>query len=296
MVPAPACSSRHKVDCVQTNDPRKCIWLHGRCLSPTSKKYPQTSQASPETHKQMPPKKSSPKKSSPKKSSPKGVPTIVSSISCHEDLQAKKPLSPPAVLLSYANAEWRVGKQLGKSGKEGTVYLVTRTGDNNNYAMKEFKKTKSIKTFNNEVEYQRRAANVCAAPRVVDVISSKPPRLIMDMTHRTIQDVLDAQCGNLTDEQQWNIVRLCQRLDNAKVYQNDPNPLNLMETFNGDFVWIDYGYATTIDTKKHGSKPNTRALNTLLHGAMQGLVPRKIYKGNYSILQTAIDGAKKENI
>ena len=62
------------------------------------------------------------------------------------------------------------------------------------------------------------------------MISSNPPRLVIDMMQRTIQDVLDAQGGNLTDEQQWNIVGICQRLDDAKAYQNDPNPLNLIQT------------------------------------------------------------------
>ena len=62
---------------------------------------------------------------------------------------------------------------------------------------------------------------------------------------------------------------------------------------DGKFLWIDYGMTTDIKTAKHGAKPNTRALKSLLHGGMQGLVTRKIWKGEYELFTAAIEGAKK---
>jgi hypothetical protein len=56
----------------------------------------------------------------------------------------------------------------------------------------------------------------------------------------------------------------------------------------GSFLWIDYGMTRDIDPKKHGANPNTRALKQLLHGGMQGLVTRKIWKGEHALITAAI--------
>lgn len=228
-----------------------------------------------------PPKEKKAQKTKPKAPKPptkKSPPKESSSVKC------------PVTELSSG---WRTVRQLGKPGKEGTVYEVTHDEVDGCCAMKEFKPKKALSTFNKEVHYQRQAAEAGAAPAVRGVITTKPVRLIMDAMSRTISETLQAQGGALTPAQQKDILELCSRLDTAGVYHNDPNPLNLMEGPDGKFLFIDYGFSTDINPSKHGLKPNTRALGTLLHGGMQGLVTRKIWTGEYAMITAATKGAAK---
>jgi len=195
--------------------------------------------------------------------------------------------------VSELNSGWRIVRQLGKPGKEGTVYEVEHDDIDVRCAMKEFKPKKALSTFKKQVHYQRLAAEAGAAPAVRGVITSKPVRLVMEAMSRTISETLQSQGGSLTPVQQKDIVDLCGRMDTAGIYHNDPNPLNLMEGPDGKFLFIDYGFSTDINPSKHGLKPNTRALGTLLHGGMQGLVTRKIWTGEHEMITAAVKGAAK---
>jgi len=189
------------------------------------------------------------------------------------------------------NTGWVKERQLGESGKEGTVYEVKHEAAER-CAMKEFKAKKATSTFLKEVQFQRDAALVGAAPAVRGVMRN-PPRLVMEPMVRTLQQVLESQHGSLTPAQQKDLIQLCGRLDGAGIYHNDPNPLNLMEDCDGKFKWIDYGMSKAIDVSKNGRKPNTRALHAMLHGGMQGLVSRKVWTGDHSLLTKAIEGSQK---
>ena len=103
-----------------------------------------------------------------------------------------------------------------------------------------------------------------------------PPRIVMEMMKRTIEQVIKDQNGILTNDQQNDIISLCKKMDKHNIYHCDPNPLNLMEGFDGKFKWIDYGMSKDICVKKHTSNPNLKALKYVFYSGMQGLVTKKI--------------------
>lgn len=171
--------------------------------------------------------------------------------------------------------KWIVKDRLGAEGKEGVVYEVV-DGTGRQCAMKQFKPAKSRKTFDREVRMQRLAHAVGAAPEVVDSIHSTPLRLVMEKMDETVVACIRRQGGTLTEQQQVDIVRVHDRLDQAGIYHNDPNPLNLMCQYlpNGTTRWllIDYGFAKKIDPSKHGARPNREAIDWLLNASFQGLL------------------------
>jgi len=224
------------------------------------------------TSKEATPTKAAPKKNTPKKAAPKKSPVKMK--------QGRKD-------------RWKVIRQLGESGKEGTVYEVKDNETGKHCAMKEFKANKAQAPFKKEAKWQQLASEVEAGPAVLDVLPGAPPRMVMEAMSRTIQEVLTAQKGSLTQAQQEDIVALCGRLDEAMIYHNDANPLNLMEGKDGKFKWIDYGMSKEINVKNNGLRPNTRALKAMLHSGMQGLVSRKIWTGDYALIKAAYEGAEK---
>jgi len=151
----------------------------------------------------------------------------------------------------------------GKKGKEGTTFVAIGNSGKE-YAIKLFKATKSSAKLSNEAEYQKLAAEHGISPRVfaVNVIHKY---IIMEKLEETIVDYMRRkypETGStkpLTNEQQLRIIEICEKLDNAKVVQNDGNPLNLMLNKNGKIMVIDFGYAKAIDKKvlqKRGPEPN----------------------------------------
>ena len=183
---------------------------------------------------------------------------------------------------------WKKDKQIGESGKEGTCYRVINKLTNEEFAMKEFKPKKSIKKFDSEVSYQRKAGELGIGPKVIDIMYN-PPRIVMEMMNRTIEKVIKDQNGILKEDQQNDIISLCKKFDENNIYHCDPNPLNLMEGIDGKFKWIDYGMSIDINIKKHTSNPNLKALKTVFYSVMQGLITRKIIcEDNISIINKQI--------
>ena len=196
--------------------------------------------------------------------------------SIHHCMNARA-CSPPAPLSPCT--------RVGREGKEGTVYIVRYR--HRIAAMKQFRPRKSMRRVHQEARMQRAAAVRKCAPKVYAVLSS-PPRIVMELMSRTLPEVLHAQHGTLDVAQQESIVALCQRLDCAGIYQNDPNPLNLMQNSRGQFVWIDYGFAKGTNAKH--CEPNLRSLQTLLWGGVQGVVARGMMSRSFaqgSILERA---------
>ena len=187
-----------------------------------------------------------------------------------ETEKPKKPKKP-----DESENIWKKQEQLGQSGKEGTCYKVINNLTNKEFAMKEFKPKKSHKKFDLEVSYQRKAGELGIGPKVIDVIYD-PPRIVMEMMNRTIEQVIKDQNGILTEDQQNDIISLCKKMDKNNIYHCDPNPLNLMEGFDGKFRWIDYGMSKDINIKKHTNNPNLKALKYCFYSGMQGLVTKKV--------------------
>ena len=165
---------------------------------------------------------------------------------------------------------------MGKSGKEGTTYEVKNKKNGKIYAMKEFKKKKSIKKFKNEIDMQIKAGKL--APTVIDFCETSPPRIVMEKMIMTLPELIKSQYGKLTSKQQKNLIKLSKNMDKKKIYHNDPNPLNIMIDEKGNFRYIDYGMSKYFDKKLKNDNPNLIALKTIFFGGMQGLTTRKIIK------------------
>ena len=143
--------------------------------------------------------------------------------------------------------EWRSIGRSGEVGKEGEVFLVRREGgDQTVFALKQFKSNKSLAAVHKEARLQAQAATEGAAPRVVAVLETKKPAIVMERMDRTVKDVCKAQGNKLTAEQQWGILCAVERMDKSGIVHNDSNPLNLMiegSGPNGKWKFVDFGMA-----------------------------------------------------
>ena len=178
-------------------------------------------------------------------------------------------------------------KQLGQTGKEGTIYLVKI--DDNEYAQKTFKKKKSAANIKREVDFQIKAAEVDVAPKVIDV-NLKNKSITMEKMDKTVLEVLKDQDGVLTDDQQIKIVKLYEKLDKIGILHNDANPLNLM--IKGD-EWrlIDYGMTKKIG-KTHKENPNLTICLRFLLNSFKGINNKKHMKVPPQILLDALEKKK----
>ena len=121
------------------------------------------------------------------------------------------------------------------------------------------------------------------------------------MMGQTLQQYIQEQPGQvLSVQDQYKLIAMSIRLDQAGIYHNDPNPLNYMVT-DGEFYYIDFGMTILIKNVKSklpSAKyyPNLGALGTVLNGGMQGLVTRKILKGGYDIIEEYVKLKKDMNL
>lgn len=129
--------------------------------------------------------------------------------------------------------------QIGKPGKEGTVYLVT--DGKSKYAMKTFRKKKSPNTLEREAYFQYLASKEGISPEIIEY-NPQEKYIVMELLNRTLIDVVKEQNDKLTLQQQKQIIELYKKLDKIGIMLNDANPLNIMEK-NGTFYMIDYGFA-----------------------------------------------------
>ena len=136
--------------------------------------------------------------------------------------------------------------QLGNKGKEGITYLVR---DNNNieFAMKTFRKNKSSNTLKLEYTLQKKAASIGIAPRVVEY-DSVSKYIVMEKMNQHLLDIMKKQKGNLTRNQQYEIINIFKKLDEVGVFHGDANILNYM-TKNKQIYIIDFGYSKPITPK-----------------------------------------------
>jgi len=133
-------------------------------------------------------------------------------------------------------------RQLGDSGKEGTTFLV-RVEGGGEYAMKTFRKKKSIMTLSREAALQRRGASQGISPEVRDV-DLVTKALVMDRLDRHLVDVMRKQ-GGLSVHHQKQIIGIYRKLDSVGVFHGDANLMNYMLKGRTLYI-IDYGMAREI--------------------------------------------------
>ena len=154
-------------------------------------------------------------------------------------------------------------KQIGNEGKEGITYLVSTT-DGKQYAMKTFRKTKSSSKLRLESELQAKAAAFGISPNVIE-IDTVSKYIVMEKLDKHLMDVINKQNGNITEEQQKQIIHIYKSLDLSEVFHGDSNILNYMFKKNKLYI-IDFGMGKIIDEKlkkKLGTKTPNLTLMTL---------------------------------
>lgn len=153
--------------------------------------------------------------------------------------------------------KYKIIKQLGEKGKEGTTYLVS-TPDGQEYAMKTFRKHKSPITLKQEAKLQKIAGEAGISPQVIDKDLVSKTIVMTKMDYHLI-DAMKKQKGTLKQTQQKQIIEIFKKLDEIGIFHADANILNYMIK-DGKIYIIDFGMSKLIDTsliKKLGtSTPN----------------------------------------
>jgi tRNA A-37 threonylcarbamoyl transferase component Bud32 len=152
-----------------------------------------------------------------------------------EDSQKKKNLD-----------KYQIKEQLGLKGKDGKTFLVVDKFGYE-YAMKQFRKNKSVDGMLKEVQFQRRCSEVNLSPKIIDV-DTKNKFIVMEKMDYHLLDEINANGGLLTDKRQKELVTLLKEMDRIGVFQGDANLLNYMVKNDRLFV-IDFGMAKENDTK-----------------------------------------------
>jgi tRNA A-37 threonylcarbamoyl transferase component Bud32 len=189
--------------------------------------------------------------------------------------------------MSFQN--YKIISSLGERGKEGKVFLVRKRG--RDYAMKQFKSTKSGNMIEREAQLQSRASEIGISPKVLSY-DKENKVIIMEKMDYNLFDILRKTNGKLQKKIQEDIVSIIKNLDKAKIFHNDPSPLNFM--FKNDKLYIiDFGFAKPIDSKlskKLSDQPN---MDYMIIGFL--LKIKKIFPdSNYTHLKKFISKENKE--
>jgi tRNA A-37 threonylcarbamoyl transferase component Bud32 len=169
-------------------------------------------------------------------------------------------------IVIVGNFNFSVSCQLGKTGKEGTTFLIYI--GSKEYANKTFNKSKSFKKIIKEAEMQQQVANYGLAPPVLGVNSGVPRSIIMDKMEDTLPGIIQKQKGVLSKKQQKAIFNLFKKMDNTNILHNDPNPLNVMVTGDNQWKLIDFGFSKKLNKK---TSSNIKSLLSLLFSSSQGI-------------------------
>lgn len=154
-------------------------------------------------------------------------------------------------------------RQLGNKGKEGTTYLVHDI-KGHEFAMKTFRKTKSSRKLKTEYTLQKQAAKTGIAPRVVEY-DSVSKYIVMEKMEYHLLDVMKRNNGKLSRTQQYQIIDIFKKLDQARVFHADSNILNYMLKNNKIYI-IDFGFSKEITPKlckKLGTETPNMTIMTL---------------------------------
>lgn len=154
-------------------------------------------------------------------------------------------------------------KQLGNKGKDGLTFLVKNRKDNNEYAMKTFRKNKCSDKIRKESNLQKLSSKYDISPKIIE-IDTVSKYIVMEKLDEHLYDVIKKQNGNIKKSDQKQLISIFKKLDKALVFHGDSNIMNYM--FKGKKLYIiDFGMADFIDEKlikKLGTKtPNMDFMN-----------------------------------
>jgi tRNA A-37 threonylcarbamoyl transferase component Bud32 len=124
---------------------------------------------------------------------------------------------------------------------------MVKTPRGEQYAMKTFKKTKSIERLALEATLQDMASRHGVSPKIIDV-DIVGRTITMEKMDKHLVDIMKISNGNLQVEHQKRLFEIFKRLDRAEVFHGDSNILNYM--IKGDKIYIiDFGMGKRIDGK-----------------------------------------------
>ena len=189
--------------------------------------------------------------------------------------------------MSFQN--YKIISSLGERGKEGKVFLVRKRG--RDYAMKQFKSTKSGNMIEREAQLQAQASKIGISPKVLSY-DKENKVIIMEKMDNNLFDILRKTNGKLKKKIQEDIVSIIKNLDKVKIFHNDPSPLNFM--FKNDKLYIiDFGFAKPIDSKLSKTLSNQPNMDYMIIGFL--LKIKKIFpEANYTHLKKFISKENKE--
>jgi len=182
---------------------------------------------------------------------------------------------------SPSNKLYNKTGKLGFDGKEGKVYEVIHR--NKTYAKKQFKKTKSAKNIEKEVQFQRLASKFGLSPKVKEY-NLEDKYIIMEKLEVNLFDILRKKEGKLSKKQQDEIIDIFERLDKHYIFHKDPNPLNFMYDKNKKLNIIDFGFAEMIEEDSKVKNPNMEYMVLGLLIKLQTLFPGIQYNNLYKKL------------
>lgn len=194
----------------------------------------------------------------------------------------------------YDTGDWVKLSQIGKTGKDGKIYLVVNE-EGVSMAMKIFRKNKNRDDIQKEVNFQIKAADskYKLSPKVVEYNIDKR-YIVMEKLDNTLVDIIEHQSGLLSISQQKEIIKLYSRLDLLNIFHNDANPLNIM-TKDGTWYMIDYGFSCTCNHKdiKGIKYPNVQFMTV---GLITWLLGKGYKVSNYEYLMKFVSKRVRDKL
>ena len=179
-----------------------------------------------------------------------------------EESLAEEVAEEVAALACLSRAEVQAQyKTSGRPGREGITFVAV-TAEGKRYAIKMFRKTKSINKIRKEVQLQQEAAARGIAPQV-HAVNATEKYIVMDCLRETLVAYMDRQQTQgvrpLSAAHETRLMEICDTLDALEILHNDSNPLNLMVDDDGKLFLIDFGFSkrmTAVTYTKYGAHPN----------------------------------------
>jgi tRNA A-37 threonylcarbamoyl transferase component Bud32 len=135
-------------------------------------------------------------------------------------------------------------EKLGKKSKDSTTYLVT-TNNQNEFAMKTYRKNKSSTKLKKESEFQKSCYDIGISPKIIDV-DTVSKFIVMEKLEKHLYNLILEQDKELTRSQQRQIINIYKKLDELKIFHGDVNLLNFMLDKKGKIYIIDFGESKEI--------------------------------------------------
>lgn len=154
--------------------------------------------------------------------------------------------------------KWIIIKKLGY-GKDGEVFLVRESNNEEEYVLKQFKPNKSIGKIRSEVFIQDMLyENTCVSPKIIDVNLEKKYFVMQKFKQLWLEYIYE---HGLTFEHQKQLIRCFELINENGVIQNDPNIYNFMIDYDNRLKIIDYGMCSITEELQKSIKIKCKTIS-----------------------------------